>query len=214
MATSFLDGHVIWWTGPGPLGMTLSSYALHVDGVTVWIDAVDPGKDRAAVLALGKPAHQIITFGDHDRDVPALAQEFGSEVWVPDGHHPGFPSPDHVFKDGEQLPGGLTAMAIPGVGYGETLLHREIAGKRIAFIGDAVLHIPMQGLKKWLLSLFLLVGDGPFQTKRSFRGGDTRLAMQNLPKLLSLDLDAAFVSHGDPIVENAGKLLESSIASW
>jgi hypothetical protein len=214
MAQTFLDGHVIWWTGPGPLGMTLSSYAVRLDGVTLWIDAVDPRQDRDAVLKLGKPAHQLITFGDHDRDVNALAREFGSEVWVPDGQHPGFPQPDHVFQDGDTLPGGLQALAIPGVGYGETVLHGEIAGKRAGFLGDSILHIPAHGLKKWLLGFFLVSNEGPFQTKRDFRGGNNRLAMQNLPKILGLGLDAAFVSHGEPIVENAWEQLETSIASW
>jgi hypothetical protein len=214
MAQSFLDGHVMWWTGPGPLGMTFSSYAVRMGGQTLWIDAVDPRQDRDAVLKLGRPDHQLITFGDHDRDVNALAKEFGSEVWVPEGQHPGFPQPDHVFRDGDTLPGGLTALAIPGVGYGETVLHGEVAGHKIGFFGDAIMHIPARGLKKWLLGLILRHGKGPFQTKRDYRGGDNRLAMQNLPKILTLDLDAAFVSHGDPIPENAGPLLEASMMSW
>lgn len=214
MAQSFLDGSVIWWTGPGPLGMTLSSYAVRLDGVTLWIDAVDPGRDREAVLQLGKPAHQVITFGDHDRDVLALAQAYGSEVWVPDGEHPAFTKPDHVYRDGDTLPGGLQALAMPGVGYGDCVLHGELGGKKIGFFGDSVLHIEASGLKKWLLGLFLLSNKGPFQTKRSFRGGDTRQAMTSLPAILPLNLDAAFFSHGSPVVTDAGALLETSITSW
>jgi hypothetical protein len=214
MAKSLLDGSVIWWTGPGPLGMTFSSYAVRLDGVTVWIDAVDPCRDRDAVLKLGQPAHQIITFGDHDRDVNALAQEFGSEVWVPEGEHPAFPTPDHVYRDGDTLPGGLKALAMPGVGYGDTVLHGEIAGKQVGFFGDAILHMSATGLKKWLLGFVLLGNKGPFQTKRSFRGGNTRQAMQSLPKILALDLDVACFSHGEPVTENAGALLETSITSW
>lgn len=211
MVERYLDDHVIWWTGIGPMGMSLSSYALRNNGVTVWIDAVDPGADLDTVLTLGRPEHFLITFGDHDRDVNRLARQYGAQVWVPDGEAPGFPKPDHVFRDGDTLPGGLTAMALPGVGYGETLLHGDVAGKRAGFIGDAFLNVPAHGLKKLALGLFLHYGKGPLQTKRSFRGGDNVLAHRSLPKVLDLSLDAAFLSHGSPVVTGAHAALAASI---
>lgn len=214
MVKRFLDDHVIWWTGQGLIGKTFSSYALRQNGVTVWIDAVDPGQDLDAVLAFGKPDHLLITFGDHDRGVNALAQRYGAQVWVPEGQAPDFPKPDHVFRDGDSLPGGLTAMTFPGVGYGESMLHGEIAGKRAAFIGDAFFHLSPPALLKPLLSLILRMGTGEIQTKRAFRGGDTDLARRSLPKVLDLNLDAAFFSHGSPIAAGAHRALETSLKSF
>lgn len=214
MIQRYLDGKVIWWTGKGPFGMTLSSYALRHGDTTVWIDAVDPGRDLDAVLELGPPAHLLITFGDHDRDVLPLARRFGAEVWIPDGEAPAFRKPDHVFGDGMALPAGLKALALPGVGYGETLLYGEVDDQRIGFFGDAVLHLPLNPLQQLLLLPILVPGRGGLQRKRSFRGGDTRQALQSLPKILDLGLDAAFFSHGTPLVSGAGKALREAIASW
>lgn len=214
MVKRYLDGHVLGWFGKGPLGIPFSSYALRHDGVTVWIDAIDPGAGRDAVLALGPPQHLLITFGDHDRDVLALARQYGAEVWVPAGEAPAFPHPDHVITDGTELPAGLKAMALPGVGYGETALYGEVAGKRIAFIGDAVLNLRMSAVERLLSLPILAHGRGPFQRKRLFRGGDTAQALKSILKLLDLDLDAAFFSHGDPVEHDAGRKLRESITTW
>lgn len=214
MVKRYLDGHVLGWFGKGSLGIPFSSYALRQGDTTVWIDAIDPGAGRDAVLALGPPQHLLITFGDHDRDVLALAREFGAQVWVPAGEAPAFPSPDHIITEDTELPAGLKAMALPGVGYGETVLYGDVAGKRIAFIGDSVLHLPLSPLQRWLTAPFLVHGRGPFQRKRQFRGGNTAQALRSIPRLLDLHLDAAFVSHGLPIDRDAHRHLTESIRTW
>ena len=113
-----ISGRMITWTAKGLLGIPLRSYAYRRDDVVVWIDPAMPeGADAEAVLAIGEPQHVLLTTGLHDRDVSTIRARFGIPVWVPEkGGDMFITGPEHRYTWQSDLPAGLRAVAIPGIG--------------------------------------------------------------------------------------------------
>lgn len=212
---SLLDGAVLAWSRPMLGFMTLTGYALKgEDGTVVLVDPPDPGPDAARIeQLLGKPAHVFVTFRDHDRAVVELADRFGAKIWIPRGSGETSVSRfDAEYGEDTELPAGLKAVSMPAVGYGEHALYGTVNGKRFAFIGDTAFN---DARLPWPVDKFILPRvAGPLRRKVSYRGGNTPEALKQARKLIALDLDAAFFSHGDPIEHDARKALKESIESW
>lgn len=203
-----LDGHVLTWTKPEIAGLphTGSAYRSPA-GEVVWIDPPDPGPHEQALLALGVPTHMLVTFRDHDRHLEALAARHGARVWIPHGEGGEIKRIDVTYHEATTLPAGLRAVAMPAMGFGEHALVAEAYGKKFAFIGDAVFNL--EGTRvPWLVrQLFFKRRRGPLAMKRSYRGGDTAAAPDQLRRLLALKLDILFLSHGRAIDAEADRRL-------
>lgn len=210
---TYLDGNLLSWTVPMiPLiGVPLTGSAYRApNGEVLWIDPPDPGAHEAELLKLGQPSHILVTFRDHDRAVAELARRYGAKVWVPKGQG-GSLAADVEFGEDTELPGGLKALSMPAMGYGEHALHTEAYGKRFAFIGDAVFNL--DGGETFFLVkplAFRSHGHGPLRMKRDYRGGDTAAAPGQLQRLLDLKLDTLFLSHG-PAVHDADRELRACL---
>lgn len=212
---TLLNGRVITWTGEGPAGFAMSGHALKADnGEIVWIDPPDPGSQEAAVLAFGKPAHILVTFRDHDRAVDQYAKRFGAKVWIPRGKGGAIKKVDVEYDEATALPAGLRALSLPAVGFGEHALYGTVNGQRFAFIGDAVFHLDFERLPWIVRALAFVQRGGALQHKRWYRGGNTRDALKQARKLLDLNLDALFFSHGRPLESNAAAALKESLGTW
>lgn len=204
----YLDGHVLTWTTPALAGLPFTGSAYRApSGEVVWIDPPDPGAHEAALLALGKPAHLLVTFRDHDRAVDALAARHGAQVWVPKGEGGSIARIDHAFDETTALPAGLRAVGLPAMGFGEHALAAEAYGKRFAFIGDAVFNLEGTAVPWLVRKLAFKQRQGPLAMKRQYRGGDTAQAPAQLRRLLDLRLDALFLSHGEAIAAEADRRL-------
>ena len=209
-----VPGRVITWTHKGPFGMTLRSYAYKRDDVVVWIDPAMPeAKDLAAVHAFGKPHHVILTFGGHDRDAEAVREHYGIPLWVPEPENGSklIQNPDHTYTWQSELPAGLRAVHIPGVGPGEHAIVGDVEGRRFAFVGDSVIHVEKPGL---IEKLILRQPRGELQHKAFFFGGKKRVALKEAKRLLSLELDMLFPTHGSPITHDARVKLRESLSAW
>lgn len=208
MPTTFLDGNLLTWTEPYKVGLPFTGSAYRSPaGEVVWIDPHDPGPHEAALLALGKPTHILVTFRDHDREVVPLAEKYGARVWVPAGTGGEIPKVDVTFDETTTLPAGLRAVSMPAMGYGEHALVAEAYGKRFAFIGDAVFNLEGTTVPWLVRKLFFVRREGPLRMKRSYRGGDTKAAPDQLRKLLAERLDMLLLSHGEAIPAGADRAL-------
>lgn len=211
---SHLDGNLLSWHVKAMAGLPFTGSAYRApDGVVVWIDPPDPGTHEQALLALGKPAHVLVTFRDHDRAVAEVAAQHGAKVWIPKGEGGSLSTVDVEYDEQTALPAGLRAIGLPAMGFGEHALIGEAYGRRFAFIGDAVFNheaAPVPGLVKWL---FFKQREGPLHMKRHYRGGDTAAAHAQLSKLLDEKLDALFLSHGRPIPADADRWLRACLGT-
>jgi glyoxylase-like metal-dependent hydrolase (beta-lactamase superfamily II) len=152
---------------------------------------IDPVKPQPAVLkkiaALGEPGGIILTNANHSRDADWFRKEFEIQVYA---HEKA--SADCEIKidvpvmDGENLPGGLRVIYLPGSGAGEIGLHTK-AGGGILFLGDALLHLPGEGLS------FL-----PEQYCE-----DSKEAHRSIRKLQPLDFKIVTFAHGTPLTVGA-----------
>jgi glyoxylase-like metal-dependent hydrolase (beta-lactamase superfamily II) len=211
---TLVDGAVLAWSRPMLGFMTLTGYALKTDsGDVVLVDPPDPGDGLNTLERFGRPTHIFVTFRDHDRAVVKLADHFGARIWIPKGTgETSVARFDEEYDEQSALPGGLKALSMPAVGYGEHALYGTVRGKKVAFIGDAVFN---DERLPWPVDKFILPRNrGQLRRKASYRGGNTPEAMVQVRKLLDLDLDAALFSHGQPVGENARAVLKESIESW
>jgi hypothetical protein len=209
-----VPGRVISWTQAGPLGMELRSYAYRRGDVVVWIDPVMPDeKERVAVEMFGRPHHVILTVGFHDRDAEAVRERYGIPVWVPEpeGGDRLIANPDHRYTWQTELPAGLRAVHIPGVGAGEHAVCGDVDGRRFAFVGDSVHNVEKPNL---VGKLVLRRPRGELQHKAFFIGGKKRQALKEAKRLLSLELEMLFPTHGAPITHDARGKLRESLSAW
>lgn len=210
-----IPGRLISWTSPGFLGMELRGYAFRHGEEVVWIDpALPTAADEDAVMAFGAPQHVLLTTGLHDRDAERIRARFGIPIWVPDkGGDRFIKHPDHRYTWQSTLPAGLQPVSIPGIGGGEHALVGEIDGKRLAFVGDALFHIPNPDPISKLL--ILRQPKGEFQYKTVYwGGGNKKLALKEAKRLMSLELAMVLPMHGTPVLADAHAKIRESLSAW
>jgi hypothetical protein len=93
-------------------GHTSSSQALLTREGLVLVDPVR--LDPAALGALPRPMAVLLTARCHQRAAWRYRSELGIEVWLPADAEAADEQPDHTYRDGERLPGGLQAFRTPG----------------------------------------------------------------------------------------------------
>jgi glyoxylase-like metal-dependent hydrolase (beta-lactamase superfamily II) len=187
-------------------------YALHgPDGVTL-VDTGPPGSADAVLAAVGDAAVVRIVLthahGDHTGSVAELRARTGAEVVAHAADAPvvrgdtAAPPPvlipaeeelfarlggllgappcpvDREVDEGDVLPGGLHVLHTPGHTAGSIAVH--VPGARALFTGDTVAE---HGGAVIL---------GPFNQDRD-------RALASFARLTALDVDRAFVGHGEPV---------------
>lgn len=209
---TYLSGNLLSWTVPMMIGLPFTGFAYRApEGQVVWIDPPEAGEHEAALLALGKPAHILVTFRDHDRGVKQASEAYGAEVWIPAGEGGSITPVHHEFTAETKLPAGLRALSLPACGYGEHALVGEAYGQRFAFIGDAVFNLEGTQVPTPVRWLAFKQRQGPLSMKRSYRGGETRKVPDQMNKLLDEKLDALFLSHGAAIPHEADRWLRACL---
>ncbi len=163
-----------------------NSYALRTANGVALIDPLKPAAAGLAALEqLGPFRGVYLTNANHDRDADWFRRQYQVQVYA---HEKAVPDCDTKIDvpvlDGENLPGGLQAIHIPGSGAGEIALHTAIENG-ILLLGDAVL--PDQYC------------------------ADPDQAIRSLRRLLDLAFDAVTFAHGTPIIGDAGHQLTAFI---
>jgi hypothetical protein len=128
-------------------GGTYDGYALRTMEGWVMIDPQRPtaeGAARLAKLIRERPVATVLTSDGHERFCYALREKWGTPVWGPipgEGQRPvGYEGrPDHMYKEGGALPGGLRAIRLAGQWKGDHALWWQApSGERVLFSGDVV----------------------------------------------------------------------------
>ena len=134
--------------GPPPTGISsFDSYALRTEFGWIFIDPVQPTRGAAARLARlirERPVATVLTSDGHERFCYAAREQWGTPVWGPKpgvGQRPvGYQGkPDHLYTEGDALPGGLRAIKLVGLSRGDhALWWQSLDGERFLFTGDVL----------------------------------------------------------------------------
>ena len=129
---------------PGTYGSN-DSYALRSEAGWILIDPQRPtaeALDQLRGLIRERPVATVLTSDGHERSSFEAREAWGTPVWGPalgeaqrDPAYEG--TPDHLYKEGDELPGGLRAIKLAGAWRGDhALLWRAPAGERVLLSGD------------------------------------------------------------------------------
>jgi hypothetical protein len=171
----------------------LSSCALDGPDGLVFIDPIELAAPALGRLLDGRKLGAIIlTNGNHTRAAEKLRAKFGVQIFASADASGLEVVPDVTLAGGQTAPGGLEVVTLPGAGPGEIALVRD----GIACIGDALIHLPPDGLRI-------------LPEKYCEDAGRLR---ESLRKLLSYELRLMTFAHGAPLVEAARQKLEQLLA--
>ncbi len=129
----------------------------------------------------------------HGADADVLErgdQELSNATFFDGKLHP--KKPDRILKEGDRLEPDRVSLEVihtPGHSPGSICLYDK--GKKILFTGDTVF------------------ADGVGRT--DLPGGDPKALEQSLQRLLKLDVEKLLPGHGDPVLKDARKVLESAV---
>jgi hypothetical protein len=205
-----------WWDSPG----SWDSYALMTADGPVLIDpeGLTEEGERRLLAAMGgaQPKATVLTNDMHERAAYELREKWGAAVWGPAyglperGGTMDVGTPDHLYDDGDTLPGGLRAHKLSGGAFaGDTvLIWTSPEGKRVLFTGDAI-NGPFHSAnplgphpRRGQPGLYL--GAGPFYLDRA----QAEELKGSLRPLLAEKIDMICGSHGDPFTADPNGALE------
>lgn len=175
-------------------GYDFNGYAFKSsEGLIVIDPAIMEEGDLDELEGLGTPTHIILTNKDHERMAYDLRNRFNARIHIQKNDAPLLKQPtDHIFEDGDTLPGGLRAICVPdNKSPGETALLLP-RGRGILFIGDAVI-----GWPKGEFSLL------PTQIYK-----DPQRAKEGIRRLLDYDYDTVLVGDGESVLENGKEAID------
>jgi glyoxylase-like metal-dependent hydrolase (beta-lactamase superfamily II) len=172
------------------------SYAVQTRGGTVLIDPL-PLEDNALekLTALGPVIAIALTIQSHQRASWRYRQQFGVKVYAPRGAQGLDEKPDVSYRAGARLPGGLTAIALPGPAFsGHGFFWRSSAGRAL-FCGDLLTNA--RGRLAFVSDEYM---DAPDLARKSAR------------RLLALKIDLLCPGHGSPLVGNVRRKIAALLA--
>jgi hypothetical protein len=203
-----------WWASPA----SMDSYALMTADGPVVVDPEAPtpeGERRLLALLGGPPKATVLTNDMHERAAYAFRKKWGTPVWGPaygtpdKGGNMDGGTPDHLYEDGDALPGGVRARKIEGGAFrGDSVLVWDAPGGKCAlFTGDA-LNGPFNranpnGVHPRRGEPGLYLGAFPYYLKH-FTPEVFKASVRNL---LDEPADLICGSHGDPYAQDAAGAL-------
>ncbi len=171
-------------------GSTSSSQLIDGGGDAVLVDPVQLAPERLAELPV--PTAILLTSKGHQRSAWRYRAQFGVEVWAPRGTPPPDEEPDHLYGDGDELPGGFRAVLTPGPAAVHYCLLRERPAPSLLVCSDLLSGTPSAGLRFVPLEYH----DDPEATRRSVEG------------LLDLPFDLLCLDHGRPFPDGKAAIRE------
>jgi hypothetical protein len=210
-----------FWPGPGPEGAgTAVSYALRTSAGWIFLDPLRPAAadvHRLRLLIREPPAATALTSDGHERFCYAVRQQWGTPVWGPalgqaqrDPAYDG--QPDHLYTEGDALPGGLRAIKLAGAWRGDhALLWQAPGGERVLFSGDVLngqVEPALAGADHFRREPGLYLGARPGYLQRH---RDPAALRASLERLLREDFELIAGSHSRPLGGNPRAALSDLI---
>ena len=185
--------------------MQAAMHVLKGESTLILVDPCQlPESDLKTLEGLGVPTHVIITNGNHERHTQFYRDRYNLSVLANRTLLSKIETAvDQFFSEGDQLPGGLSCIDMPGMGPGEmVLLHPGGNGSLI--VGDAIFNY-QPGDYPLSLKLLSCLGMMPrgLSPMPSVGMEDKKEAAKSCRKLLDYTFDAIFVTHGSPILTGA-----------
>jgi metallo-beta-lactamase superfamily protein len=178
-----VDGVYHWRIRNSAIGGAISSSHAVVTGEDcVLIDPV--GLEPKVLHTLPRPSAILVTATCHQRAAWRLRRELGADVWLPLGAPPASEEADHLYGDGDVLPGGLVAVHTPGPepAHYSFLLERNggvlFCSDLVGNDGSTELHLIPEEYQ-----------DDPTETRRS------------IAALLDVPFDVLCLAHGVPVTD-------------
>ncbi len=182
----------LWhWTAVHPTWAQneVQSYAWDAGSTLVLLDPLSP-PSLVDELVGGKEVATVLTCDWHDRSAAQLVERLGAAVHAPAGGEGVLDA--HHFVPGDDLPGGLLALAATNPG--EVALWIADAGALV--VGDSL--ITKDGLlmipEKWLP-----------------KGETIASVRERLAPLLDLPVEVVLTTHGEPVRENGAESLRAAL---
>ena len=171
----------------------LSSCAIATNAGLIFVDPIELSEPALARLLLGRePAAIFLTNGNHTRAAEKFRTRLRVKIFAARDADGLDLTPDATLADGQDAFGGMNVIALPGAGPGEIAL----VGNGIACIGDALIHLPPEGLR--------LLPDKYCEDAAQNRA--------SLRKLLSCDFQVMTFAHGAPLLESPRARLAELLA--
>ncbi len=188
-------GLAVWRAYDPAVKCDLWSTAVLREGGWILIDPIELAAPKLAeLLGEGRVSAVVLTSGNHARSAEAFRSAHAVQVWASAAAASVLEmAVDERFSEGESLPGGLCAVAIPSAGPGEVAL---LDGAGLLCFGDAVINF----------------GSADFSLLPAKYCANPAQLPNELRKLLSYDARILTFAHGDPIVQHAKERLQSLLA--
>ncbi len=157
------------------------SYVLAVGGHVIFVDPLPV--DERALAQHGPPEAIYLSASCHERSAWRYRRRFQVPVWAPHGGVDFKEPPDHWYRGGEQLPGGLLAVHAPGPTEAHYAFYLDRAGG-LVFCADLLTNAGGAGLA-FVPDEYQ---DEPARTRDSVR------------RLLELGVEILCSDHGAPVL--------------
>jgi len=198
----------VWhWSAPNPsIGNTVvSSYWLDEGGVLIDPLLSDEVRIEWFEQRPTAPAAIVLANRHHYRSSGELARRFGVRVHVPSAGLHAFSDSRPVagYDPGDELPGGLRAVAVGALSPDDSGLH--LPGARALWLADTVVRSPSDptGEIGWVPDSLM---DDPERTKRELLEAFQRV-------LDEVEFDHLLLAHGLPLVNDGHDALERLVAA-
>jgi hypothetical protein len=164
-------------------GFVSTAYAIEGPDGAVLVDPLPLAP--AALTAIGPVSAIVLSSGSHQRSAWRLRRELGAPVWAPALSREIEEDPDERYCEGDDLPGGLTAVFTPGAG---TTQHTLLSPgtPRVAIVPDLLIRAP---------------GEEPTLIPDAY-AHDPAVARKSARRLLELDLDVLCLCHGGAVADD------------
>jgi len=189
-----VPGVLHWTVQDDRIGFRSDAYAIDTPAGKVLVDPLPLSPE--AIDSLGRIASICLTVGQHQRSAWRLRKQLGVPVHAPEGAHDLEEAPDHWYVDGQEVAGGLRAVATPGLGTVHCALILERAsGGPVLFSGDLVVR----------------EGEGAFALIPDKYVDDPPEIRASVARLMELAPETLCPAHGAPAATRGGESLREAL---
>jgi glyoxylase-like metal-dependent hydrolase (beta-lactamase superfamily II) len=186
-----------WSVFAADKGYAFNGYAVNTEDGAVLIDPPEPVDDGWGAIDLLQPFAGVwITNRNHSRAAAAFRERYGVTVYVHAADAGKLEAgADQTLSGGEQLPGEIELIHVPGKSPGEIAFHLPRSNALV--VGDVVIGVPA----------------GELSTYPDKVIDDRDELMRSAARLLDYDFDALLLCDGEPITAGGKEKLREFVAS-